>query len=1538
MKKIFNKFTKILLLVAMVISDLMSPIKVFADEIEAVTPEKGDVGINETVSNEGSVTVTKGSIENPGDVMVTKTVKKNGEGKFTVEFEVKGKDAESTTSVQKPIYAVVVFDRSGSMCSDAEDIFGICHVGRSDKWNSAVAGAKTFATTLLGNFSNAKLALVAFSTRVNTLRNFESANFDSVNFGSPDGGTNLHAGLIEANRLLSDSSIPENAKKYVVIISDGEPTLYIDDNGNSAGPGSSTDKDVYDNTKSMDDTIKEYAEVFSIGYSLPNGEVYNNMTAAQILENMATEDNTSEEDYVRHYYDSNPEEVAAAFSDIATSISKVNAGTGATINDNIGASFSVDASSSSLITVIGDSVSNTSTFDITEEGTKISFDVEINGDEADGWVNVNEGFTLTYTDANGEEKTITYGANEPQPQVYWERNKYNYTVNYYKDSIEAGNEVGEPFVGEAEFSTIITENDVNKNLRLSEAGEGYEYNSIENTPLTITDNEDNNVINVLYTLKKFDYTVNYYYDGVKDNDKSYEVEDVTYGTVVNANELYFANTDEYSLDTENSTSGNVTINENGIVINIYYNKNSYDYSVHYNFNNEEDNTFAYNSAALYGTELFAGNYYLSSEDLSTKYSDYFLDPVDPGKSKNNETITVGNKENRLDIFYINTNFKSDESITKTATTDGNKVTSSNQVINYKVNYSTTINNVRDGDTVTTTFTDTLPYKATVSNLTEGCSYDGDKTITCTFTDTASEFKSEYTVTKEAEYSVVYEDFADISSSSNPKLINTVNGQTTVTSGDIVKETNGVTDTAEIDVEIIGKLIVHHYEKDENGNDVSVYSDERTEAPVGTSYETNYRTDIIGYTVDTDNMPTNKDGKYAEGTTEVTYYYVRKNGIIEDTDADKTGPESVSSINDVFEYTVKGTATIKDYVGTYKVKVTDTLPFSIDTEKSTLDDRCTYDGDKTITCISEEKTVDKNSYDENGEFKVEEEFTLKLVFVGINTETIKNTAKVEIILDNNSDTDTDTTETTIEKGNAKAIYVEKDNEDNVLAPEEQANGTGLVGSEYTTDAKEIFGYDLVGEPENKNGTYTKEDIVVKYLYAKKVGFIDAPSVVKEGPTYVTSIDSIFNYTLKVDTKIKDYVGDATLTVTDILPYNIDMNKSKVDKRCTYDGNLTITCTVNYNDIKEANYNSDKEYVVSEKFDLQLVFIGIKDGKVTNKVNAIIDLDNNSNNGKDKVTTEVKQGNVKATYTTTDGEELAKEVITSGIGGSEYTTEAKEFFGYHLTEMPKNNEGTYVAEKEILVEYIYELNEGEITNNKVTKEGPEIISDVNDFTEYVFTYNGTVKDYIGKATLTLTDILPYEIYRASYNDRCDYDSENNTFTCIVEYDISEDDYEVNEDGEKVFNIHEEFYLSVIYGEIDSDVITNKVDSKLELRKVYEDSESSVDSKVLKGDLLVSYVDEEGNVLDSYSITDYAGAYYETEEREFEGYTFKSSSDNTEGFLIANETVYVEYVYSKNIGTYEELPPQTGIEDTSASYITYLLMLIGLLFVGKKTKESN
>lgn len=101
----------------MIFSDLMTPISVLANEITNRDPVKGDVGIDNKVTNNGEMaTVSVGSTKEKGGVKVTKTVSKTDtEGRYKIDFKIEGKDDETSTEVPKQVYAVVVFDKSSSM-------------------------------------------------------------------------------------------------------------------------------------------------------------------------------------------------------------------------------------------------------------------------------------------------------------------------------------------------------------------------------------------------------------------------------------------------------------------------------------------------------------------------------------------------------------------------------------------------------------------------------------------------------------------------------------------------------------------------------------------------------------------------------------------------------------------------------------------------------------------------------------------------------------------------------------------------------------------------------------------------------------------------------------------------------------------------------------------------------------------------------------------------------------------------------------------------------------------------------------------------------------------------------------------------------------------------------------------------------------------------------------------------------------------------------------------------------------------------------
>ena len=1490
MKKGLKKFTKILVLIAMIFSDLASPISVLADQISESTPNKGDVGINNSVTNNGdSATVSAGSIETEGGVKVTKTVSKTeAEGRYKIDFKIEGKDVKTSTSVTKPVYVVVVFDKSGSMkstetetdeCIRYENFLGKKYCAEykiiSDyKWENAVKGAKDFATTLLNRISTAQIALVTFSGSkgygdekyddASVKREFSNTNLDYADFGSANGGTNLHAGLYEANKLLNGNNVPKDAYKYVVVISDGQPTFYYNNNGFTQGEGDSTNKETYNKTISMANTLKDTtkAEIFSIGYNLSKDAVYNEKTAADILSEVATPDKQGSE--VKHYVDSDPTAVADVFNNIATTISTANAGINAVLTDNIGGKFTLTTDKTSR-SYVSEPIAN-----ITEEGTTLSFFVEIDKDSETGWHNTNEGFELKYTDANGKEQTLK---GEENPQVYWVQNTYDYVVNYYKDSFN--NKIASE-TRKAPNGTVINESNVERDKYLPE---GYEFNTINPTSITITN--DGTVkekeINILYTIKKFNYVVNYYYGDVLD--KTISKENIPYGTSVDAKE-YYLNENEikegYSLDTVKSDDNTYTITDNNVIINIYYKKNNYKYSVNYFFNNEKG--FTNNSDAIYGDKITARSKWLSNEELNNNgKNDYFLDPS--RETENNSEITIGtdSSKNVLDIYYINTNFdNTTETISKVANTT--KVSSSNDIVSYTVNYNTKINNVRNGDIVKVTIVDTLPGSIieSDSNLNGGVYDSENNTITWTKIYTITEYQSTYNVNEKIDYTVKYENYLN---SNGNKLINTVYGNTTVSHENLEdKVTLGKEDTASVPVEINGTVNV--YFKDEKGTDIAS-KEELGKKLAGTPYETAAK-NITGYTLKEE--PSNKNGNYIEGNIDVIYYYTKNDGDITENNLVKEGTVSVSNINDTFNYTLKYNGKVENYVGKATLTITDTLP--LEGTIVSKDNRCTFENN-TITCTKE--------YTVNGTLEINEEFNFKVKYSNITEEKIVNEATSKLTLENKEVEDKDETETEVYKGTVIATY--KDTDGNTLSS--NVKTSALAGTSYTTETKSFYGYTLREVPSNKEGIYiANETIYVDYVYTKNNGSVTENKVNKTQNNIITDINSEYNYVLSYNGKVEDYVGEVTLELTDTLPYNAEIISK--DNKCLVEGRK-IVCT----DV----YTIDKEHQnINATFNIVLKYISVG-SEVKNIVDSKLIYGNNVVTDKDEVIDTVPNGTVVATYKTETGDKLHNDVPSTDLVGTSYTTEAKEFFGYTLKEMPNNKEGLYTKET-IIVDYVYIKNTGEIEEPNVEKEGPRTINSVNGVFNYTITASGKIKDYVGDATLTVVDELPYEIdeEKSSIDNSCKYNKIDNTITCTKEYtNIKEEDYI---DG--IYEIYETFNLKLVFVGIDDSIVINKAKSTITLDKNTNTTETETETEVYKGTVIATYKDTDGNTLSSDVETSaLAGTSYTTETKSFYGYTLREVPSNKEGTYIANETIYVDYVYTKNIGTSEEELKKDGVE---------------------------
>lgn len=1326
MKKGLQKFTKILVLIAMIFSDLMTPISVLADQISESTPNKGDVGINGEVTNNGEMaTVSVGSTNEKGGVKVTKTVSKTDtEGRYKIDFKIEGKDDETSTEVPKPVYAVIVFDRSGSMESTEKEecvrwernLLGrYCAESKivsDNKWESAVNGAITFAKTLSNKINGAKIALVGFSgdngyyyddseyddaeiIKVNKNTWFSGTELTSDDFGSPIGGTNLQAGLIKANELLS-SVADEKAQKYVVVISDGQPTFYYKDDGYTGGNGQTTNKNTYDKTISAATDVKNLgAEIFSIGYMLPAKSKDDYKSAETILTEVSSPD--KEGSTFTHYVNADPEKVANAFTNIAEEMSTASAGTNAVLTDNLGGKFTLTTDNAAR-SYVSDPIAN-----ITEEGTTLSFYVDIDKDAPTDWYNTNEGFELKYTNAKGEEKTLTCDQN---PQVYWVQNTYSYVINYYKDEVtntDDSNYLGSSDVRSAHKDAIITLTDADKNAYLDRAGDGYEFNSVDPEELVISTKTSENVINVLYTAKKFGYndekiTKTADIDTVTslDNKVGYTIK---YNTMLNnvrkGDKVIVTITDKLpqSIDIDNSDLKNGTYDEknNTITWVITYDVEEYassypvnvtiEYMVKYTdyirVNGEKltnvaggitvvnDNTTKGSkdsedvNVEIKGTVTIyfkdeQGNDIAVKQELGEKLAGTHYETtakeITGYTLKEEPTNKNGNYiEGNIDVIYYYT--KNDGNITENELVkEGTEFVSNiNDTFNYTLKYTGKVEEYVGKATLT--ITDTLPLKGTIVSKDNRCTFENN-TITCT---------AEYTVNGALEINEEFNFQVKYSDIKEDKIVNSATAK-------LVLENKEEETTDETETEVYKGTVVATYKTVEG---VTLSDDVTTTSLAGTNYTTETKS-FYGYTLK--EIPSNREGTYiANETIQVDYVYIKNEGTVTENKVNKVQNNTITDINSEYNYVLSYTGKVEDYVGEVTLELTDTLPYNA--EIISKDNKCVVNG-RTIVC-TDVYTVDKEHQVINATFNI------VLRYTNVGSE-VKNIVNSKLIYGNKNVTDKDEVIDVVPSGTVVATY----KNDKGVTLSNNVTTTDLVGKEYTTEAKEFFGYTLKEIPSNKDGLYTKKATYVNYVYTKNIGTSEE-ELNKDGIELVGAITDAFDYTITYNTEIKDYVGKATLTITDILPFEIDEEKSEISNSCKYNKeNNIIVCKYEADNTNVNENNEIEEITFNIEENFKLYYINVDKKEVTNKVTAELTYEDITKTTDDEHTTEVEEGTVIVNYVTKDGEKLTDSITLIGLVGTTYETVKKEFDKYSFIEVKGEVEGTYTkGQKEVT--YVYDL---------------------------------------------------------------------------------------------------------------------------------------------------------------------------------------------------------------------------------------------------------
>ena len=155
--------------------------------------------------------------------------------------------------------------------------------------NEAVTDSENgLSNALLGNNENVRMAVVTFSTRAN-IKQFsgdsqwtdQASAVNNAMASNSEGGTNYQDALIKTKTVLKTAR--EDAQKYVIFLSDGQPTYRIE-NGKVAGNGSSDPNQLCENAAYTEaSTIGGLTGFYTVGFGIDEGS-----TALTILEELAT--------------------------------------------------------------------------------------------------------------------------------------------------------------------------------------------------------------------------------------------------------------------------------------------------------------------------------------------------------------------------------------------------------------------------------------------------------------------------------------------------------------------------------------------------------------------------------------------------------------------------------------------------------------------------------------------------------------------------------------------------------------------------------------------------------------------------------------------------------------------------------------------------------------------------------------------------------------------------------------------------------------------------------------------------------------------------------------------------------------------------------------------------------------------------------------------------------------------------------------------------------------------------------------------------
>ena len=431
------------------------------------------------------------------------------------------------------------------------------------------------------------------------------------------------------------------------------------------------------------------------------------------------------------------------------------------------------------------------------------------------------------------------------------------------------------------------------------------------------------------------------------------------------------------------------------------------------------------------------------------------------------------EEGKEVIFYYvqkESNVTTNE-VTKTGTTSLDDETNE---VSYKITYNSQITTYKGK--VILTLVDNLPYEIdeTVSEL-DGGTYDKEnKKITWTIDlgeidtfKTGEDLPEEINVEK--NFTIKYINIDNTKDKITNNIVSTLK---------LVNQNKEIKDGDDFDttLNIQGEVIVKYIDKYTNEE---IETETRNTGKIGTTFDVEpCKKDIDGYTLIEE--PAEKTGTYTKETQVKTYYYA-KNTSVHVTYIDKLTNEEIASDETIEGYEKLHYQTEKKVINNY----------------SFVEDSGNTEGEMTRDVIEV-----KYYYIKMASVKVQyinkmnnEKIAEDVIIEGHENDEYTTEQKdiegykfVEVVGDEQGTMDPDKEIVVIyyyvKPAKVISRYLEKDTEKS-LAEEETIDG--YEGEEYTTSSKDIEYYNLLEEPENKEGKMVGTIYVTYYYEKKKVDF-------------------------------------------------------------------------------------------------------------------------------------------------------------------------------------------------------------------------------------------------------------------------------------------------------------------------------------------------------------------------------------------------------------------------------------------------------------------